>query len=135
MHEGIVASLQSNYPYCCMWRALAGMQEPIDDSSYGPHCLTTIAHLAWRPASGYDRISRSQSRSRVRAMSYLFPRDLSNNPPNIVRGEGSYLIDDGGRRYLDASGGPAVSCLGHNHPKVVAAIQKQVAAVSYAYSL
>lgn len=68
-------------------------------------------------------------------MSYLFPRDMSNTPPSIVRGEGSYLIDADGRRYLDASGGPAVSCLGHNHPKVVAAIQKQAAEVAYAYSL
>jgi len=68
-------------------------------------------------------------------MSHVFPRDISNQPPSIVRGEGSYLIDDAGRRYLDASGGPAVSCLGHNHPKVVAAIQRQVAEVSYAYSL
>lgn len=68
-------------------------------------------------------------------MSHVFPRDISSQPPSIVRGEGSYLIDAAGRRYLDASGGPAVSCLGHNHPKVVAAIQRQVAEVSYAYSL
>ncbi len=68
-------------------------------------------------------------------MSYLFPRDLTATPPSIVKGEGSYLIDSTGRRYLDASGGPAVSCLGHDHPAVVAAIQKQAAEVSYAYSL
>ncbi|MDY0883516.1 aspartate aminotransferase family protein [Dongia soli] len=68
-------------------------------------------------------------------MSYLFPRDMKTTPPTILRGEGSYLIDDQGRRYLDASGGPAVSCLGHNHPAVTAAIQQQAAAVSYAYSL
>lgn len=67
--------------------------------------------------------------------SYLFPRDMSTTPPTILRGEGSYLIDTEGRRYLDASGGPAVSCLGHNHPKVIAAIQRQAADVSYAYSL
>jgi hypothetical protein len=60
---------------------------------------------------------------------------MSTTPPSIVRGEGSYLFDSDGRRYLDASGGPAVSCLGHNHPKVVAAIQKQAAEVAYAYSL
>jgi len=68
-------------------------------------------------------------------MSYLFPRDLKSVPPVITKGEGSYLIDDTGRRYLDASGGPAVSCLGHNHPAVVAAIQRQVGDISYAYSL
>lgn len=68
-------------------------------------------------------------------MSHLFPRDMSSTPPSIVRGEGSYLIDSAGRRYLDASGGPAVSCLGHNHPKVIEAIQRQVAEIAYAYSL
>ena len=68
-------------------------------------------------------------------MSYLFPRDMKTTLPTVLRGEGSYLIDHQGRRYLDASGGPAVSCLGHNHPAVVAAIQQQAAAVSYAYSL
>ncbi|HVJ35083.1 MAG TPA: aspartate aminotransferase family protein [Terriglobia bacterium] len=68
-------------------------------------------------------------------MSHVFPRDISNKLPSIVRGEGSYLIDSDGRRYLDASGGPAVSCLGHNHPKVVEAIQRQVSEISYAYSL
>jgi len=37
--------------------------------------------------------------------------------PRLVRGEGSYLFDASGKRYLDGSGGPAVFCLGHAHPK------------------
>ena len=67
--------------------------------------------------------------------SALFERDLQFPLPVIVKGEGAYLIDDAGKRYLDASGGPAVSCLGHSHPKVVEAIKRQVDQVSYAYSL
>lgn len=67
--------------------------------------------------------------------SALFERDLQFPLPIIVKGEGAYLIDDSGKRYLDASGGPAVSCLGHSHPKVIEAIKRQVDQVSYAYSL
>lgn len=66
--------------------------------------------------------------------SKLFYRDLKGQLPNIVAGDGAYLIDDAGKTYIDASGGPVVSCLGHNHPKVVAAIKEQVEKVSYAYS-
>lgn len=53
--------------------------------------------------------------------------------PRIVRGEGSYLIDAAGKRYLDGSGGPAVFCLGHAHPEVNAAITRQLQDVAYAY--
>jgi len=53
--------------------------------------------------------------------------------PRIVRGEGSYLIDAAGKRYLDGSGGPAVFCLGHAHPEVNAAIAAQMHDIAYAY--
>jgi len=53
--------------------------------------------------------------------------------PRIVRGQGSYLFDSAGRRYLDGSGGPAVFCLGHAHPEVNAAIMRQLHEVAYAY--
>lgn len=53
--------------------------------------------------------------------------------PRIVRGEGSYLIDADGKRYLDGSGGPAVFCLGHAHPEVNAAITRQLNDIAYAY--
>jgi acetylornithine aminotransferase len=43
----------------------------------------------------------------------------------LVKGDGIYLWDDNGRRYLDALSGIAVSGLGHNHPKLVAAIKQQ----------
>jgi adenosylmethionine-8-amino-7-oxononanoate aminotransferase len=53
--------------------------------------------------------------------------------PRIVRGEGSYLFDAAGKRYLDGSGGPAVFCVGHAHPEVNAAIARQMAEIAYAY--
>ena len=68
------------------------------------------------------------------AMSLVFHRDLSRDPPVAVRGDGPYVIDAAGRRYLDACGGSAVSCLGHNHPEVIAAIHKQIDRLAFAYS-
>jgi acetylornithine/N-succinyldiaminopimelate aminotransferase len=47
-------------------------------------------------------------------------------PLTLVRGEGAYVWDDEGKKYIDALAGIAVNSLGHCHPKVVAAIQEQV---------
>lgn len=51
-----------------------------------------------------------------------------------VAGEGPYLIDRAGRRYLDAAGGAAVSCLGHGHPAVIEAIRQQAGRLAYAHT-
>ena len=51
-----------------------------------------------------------------------------------MAGDGCYLIDSDGRRYLDASGGAAVSSLGHSQLDVIAAIQRQVAKMPYAHT-
>jgi len=67
-------------------------------------------------------------------MSNVLHRSLTRNPPHAVAGDGAYLIDDSGRRYLDACGGAAVSCLGHSHPAVIAAVQKQVEKLPYAHT-
>ena len=67
-------------------------------------------------------------------MSYALHRNLKKNPPHAVKGDGAYLIDQSGKRYLDACGGAAVSCLGHSHPAIVEAIQKQVATLPYAHT-
>jgi adenosylmethionine-8-amino-7-oxononanoate aminotransferase len=53
--------------------------------------------------------------------------------PRIVRGEGSYLIDAAGKRYLDGSGGPAAFSIGHGHREVNAAISAQLAQVACGY--
>ena len=45
--------------------------------------------------------------------------------PRIARGEGSYLYDTTGRRYLDGSGGPAAFGIGHDNPEVNATIASQ----------
>ena len=53
--------------------------------------------------------------------------------PRIVRGEGSYLYDAGGRRYLDGSGGPVAFSIGHGNREVNAAIAAQLEQVACGY--
>lgn len=54
--------------------------------------------------------------------------------PIAVGGDGPYVIDSLGNRYLDASGGAAVSCLGYSDPEITAAIQEQAGDLAYAHS-
>ena len=68
------------------------------------------------------------------AMSHVFYRHTRSVPPVAVRGEGVYIIDAEGKRYLDASGGAAVSSLGHNHPRVVEAVKAQLDSLAFAHT-
>jgi adenosylmethionine-8-amino-7-oxononanoate aminotransferase len=66
--------------------------------------------------------------------SYILHRSLRAELPTAARGEGCYLTDSAGKRYLDASGGAAVSCLGHSHPAVIEAIKEQVDKFAFAHT-
>ncbi len=66
--------------------------------------------------------------------SRVFHRDLKAVYPVAVAGEGIWITDRAGKRYADASGGAAVSCLGHCHPRVVAAIRAQAGKLEFAHS-
>lgn len=56
-------------------------------------------------------------------------------PVAFERGEGVWLFDESGKKYLDALAGIAVSTLGHNHPRLVAAISRQAASVIHTSNL
>jgi adenosylmethionine-8-amino-7-oxononanoate aminotransferase len=66
--------------------------------------------------------------------SRVLHRSLRETPPKAIGGEGVYLFAEDGRRVIDASGGAAVSCLGHQHPRVIAAIAKQASTLTYAHT-
>ena len=70
----------------------------------------------------------SLSKSRV------LHRSLRETPPKAIGGEGVWLIGEDGRRILDASGGAAVSCLGHQHPRVLEAMARQASKLAYAHT-
>jgi len=67
-------------------------------------------------------------------MSHVFPRHCKQVLPTVAGGEGCYLIDTTGKRYLDGSGGAAVSCLGHGDRDVIAAIKAQLDRVAFAHT-
>ncbi len=67
-------------------------------------------------------------------MSHVFHRMPHNTYPVAVRGDGAYLIDSEGKRYLDASGGAAVSCLGHSDRSVIDAIKAQLDRLPFAHT-
>jgi adenosylmethionine-8-amino-7-oxononanoate aminotransferase len=65
---------------------------------------------------------------------HVFPRHTKADLPVAVAGDGAYLVDAEGKRYLDACGGAAVSCLGHSDPDVIAAIKRQLDTLAYAHT-
>jgi adenosylmethionine-8-amino-7-oxononanoate aminotransferase len=67
-------------------------------------------------------------------MTHVFHRSTRAVPPVAVAGEGITLIDKEGRRYIDASGGAAVSCLGHGHPAIIEAVVRQARGLAYAHT-
>lgn len=67
-------------------------------------------------------------------MTRILHRDPKGSLPVAVAGQGPYVIDSSGKRYLDASGGAAVSCLGHSYKPVVEAIKAQLDRLPYAHT-
>jgi adenosylmethionine-8-amino-7-oxononanoate aminotransferase len=66
--------------------------------------------------------------------SRVMHRSFRETPPLAVGGEGVWLIAEDGHRVLDASGGAAVSCLGHQHPRVIEAMKRQASQLAYAHT-
>ena len=82
------------------------------------------SETAYKPALNGTSVSATR----------IIHRSLRASPPLAVGGEGVWLIDAAGQRYLDASGGAAVSCLGHGHPDVLAAMHAQIDRLAYAHT-
>lgn len=70
----------------------------------------------------------------VRPDSRVLHRHAHSHLPVAVAGDGAYVIDSTGKRYLDACGGAAVSCLGHSDQDVIAAIREQSARMPFAHT-
>jgi adenosylmethionine-8-amino-7-oxononanoate aminotransferase len=66
--------------------------------------------------------------------SRVFHRSLTGEIAHAEGGQGAYLRDTKGRQYLDASGGAAVSCLGHGDPRIIAAVKQQLDRLAFAHT-
>jgi adenosylmethionine-8-amino-7-oxononanoate aminotransferase len=67
-------------------------------------------------------------------MTHILHRAANAVMPVAVGGKGIELFDRNGKSYIDASGGAAVSCLGHGHPDILAALHKQLDTLAYAHT-
>jgi len=67
-------------------------------------------------------------------MTRLLHRQIHHVFPVAAGGEREHLLGADGKRYIDASGGAAVSCLGHQHPEVIAAMHEQLDRLAYAHT-
>ena len=68
-------------------------------------------------------------------MSTHLMNTYARQPIAFVRGQGAYLWDENGKRYLDAVAGVAVNGIGHAHPRLVKAISEQAASVIHSSNL
>lgn len=66
---------------------------------------------------------------------HVFYRKMAHARPQIARGEGIYLWDSDGRRYIDASGGPLVVNVGHGRQEIVDAMTAQARNAAYIHAI
>jgi adenosylmethionine-8-amino-7-oxononanoate aminotransferase len=67
-------------------------------------------------------------------MTHVLHRSIGQSYPVAASGQGVFIRDSAGNDYIDASGGAAVSCLGHSHPDVLAAMHVQLDRLAYAHT-
>jgi adenosylmethionine-8-amino-7-oxononanoate aminotransferase len=67
-------------------------------------------------------------------MSFVLGRSCNTHLPTVDYGDGVYIFDKNGKKYLDGCGGAAVSCLGHNNKEVKSAILEQMQKIPYAHT-
>jgi alanine-glyoxylate transaminase/(R)-3-amino-2-methylpropionate-pyruvate transaminase len=113
------------------------------DRSLGPfRTMTTVpsaVRLEMPPCDHVPRPYTGPSREDVLAMrrQYTNPTifTLYHDPLMIVEGYMQYLFDETGRRYLDFFAGIVTVSVGHCHPKVVKAVQRQVETLQHATTI
>ena len=65
---------------------------------------------------------------------HVLHRSIAHRYPVAVSGKGIFIRDEAGKDYIDASAGAAVSCIGHSHPDVLAAMREQIDSLEYAHT-
>src|SRR6516162_10858550 len=71
---------------------------------------------------------------RTAVMTHILHRQIGHPYPTATTARGVVIRDSAGKEYIDASGGAAVSCLGHSHPDVLSAMHKQLDQLAYAHT-
>src|SRR6202453_617606 len=111
-----------------------GRDRQHDPSSRFAHGHRFPAFRRFPCARTLGRTCPSYNPPLLSVMTHILHRSPNAVMPVAVSGSGVEIVDSEGRRYLDASGGAAVSCLGHGHPDVLAAMRRQLDALAYAHT-
>ena len=83
-----------------------------------------------------DTLKSSNSKqTEANSQSAVLHRSLHTDPLTVTGGKGLYLYLSNGQTILDATGGAAVACLGHGHPRIKQAVAAQMDTISYVHSL
>src|SRR5881396_526450 len=99
-------------------------------SPYGPDGARSPSHALRRSFRRIHEHGGAVTADRY-PDSHVFYRKLGREYPRIVRGEGCWLVDERGKRYLDAVGGAFVANLGHSNPAIAEALGQQARRFGY----
>ena len=67
--------------------------------------------------------------------SFVLHRNIHKHPYQVTQGQGLYFTLSDGRRIIDATGGAAVSCIGHGDDRIRQVIASQITKLDYCHSL
>src|SRR5436305_1614655 len=99
-------------------------------SPYGPDGARSPSHALRRSFRRIHEHGGAVTADRY-PDSHVFYRKLGHDYPRVVRGEGCWLVDERGKRYLDAVGGAFVANLGHSNPAIAEALAQQARQFGY----
>src|ERR1051326_1662085 len=77
---------------------------------------------------------RHMTKAKKPSGTHVLHRAIAHRYPVAVSGTGIFIRDEAGKDYLDASAGAAVSCVGHAHPDVLAAMREHLDSLEYAHT-
>ena len=86
-------------------------------------------------ASAHSAVDSITFPAKFAEPTYILYPNIHRPNPKVVSAEGLYLTLEDGRLILDATGGPAVACLGHGNKEVQAAVMRQMEKFSFVHTL
>jgi acetylornithine/N-succinyldiaminopimelate aminotransferase len=117
--------------------ALRQIDNRIDSLSDLPDDLRmqVVTPLPVKSSNTPSPVETSPVRSEVQGLYDQYVVPLANRGLTFTRGEGRYLWDDAGRKYLDLGGGVAVNSLGHAHPAIQETLARQSGILTHSSNL
>ncbi len=100
----------------------------------GPVYIGSLVRIRVWGVSPRQRLWNTCPMSHPTPATHILHRQMAHTLPVAASAHGAFITDAQGRQYLDASGGAAVSCLGHGHPEVLAAMHAQLDRLAYAHT-